>query len=90
MRSRTYRRRVRNLKVYFANTATPLTTDLSQIAEWQGGDIVVFEKHIGIVSDRRNENGVPYLLHHNSGSQKRYEEDILEQRDDIVAHYRIS
>ena len=23
--------------------------------QWQGGDIVIFERHIGIVSDRRNK-----------------------------------
>ena len=58
-------RRVRNLKVFFSHTAVALTTDISQIKEWQGGDIVIFERHIGIVSDRRNKNGVPYIIHHN-------------------------
>ena len=47
-------RRVNNLKVYFARTAIPLTTDIYDIDQWQGGDIVIFEKHIGIVSDKRN------------------------------------
>ncbi len=83
-------RRVRNLNVYFKNTAITLTTDITKIAEWQGGDIVVFEKHIGIVSDKRNKNGVPFVIHHANPYQKYYEEDILEQRDDIVAHYRVS
>lgn len=83
-------RRVKNLQVYFQNTAIALTTDVSDIEQWQGGDIVVFQKHIGIVSDRRNENGVPYVIHHNDPKQKKYEQDILEKRDDIVGHYRIS
>lgn len=83
-------RRVRNLRVYFSHTAIELTTDLSEIEEWQGGDIVIFESHVGIVSDRRNENGVPYVIHHNSPIQSAYEQDILETRDDLVAHYRIS
>ena len=83
-------RRVQNLKVYFSHTAVSLTTDLSEIEEWQGGDIVIFQKHIGIVSDRRNENGVPYVIHHNSPWQRAYEQDILEKRDDIVGHYRVS
>jgi len=55
---------------------------------WQGGDIVILKKHIGIVSDRRNKNGVPYVIHHNDPWQKSYEQDILEKRDDIVGHYR--
>ena len=67
-----------------------LTTDLSDIEEWQGGDIVIFKNHIGVVSDRRNKDGVPYVIHHNSPHQVSYEEDILEKRDDLVAHYRIS
>ena len=83
-------RRVRNLKVYFAHTAIPLTTELSEPEQWQGGDIVIFESHIGIVSDRRNADGVPYVIHHNDPFQKTYEQDILQSREDIVGHYRIS
>lgn len=83
-------RRVRNLKVFFSHTAVALTTDVSEIEEWQGGDIVIFERHIGIVSDRRNKNGVPYIIHHNDPWQTSYEQDILEKRSDIVGHYRIS
>ena len=37
-------RRVKNLKVYFDNNAISLTTDINEIEEWQGGDIVVFKK----------------------------------------------
>ena len=83
-------RRVRNLKVFFSHTAAALTTDVSEIEEWQGGDIVIFERHIGIVSDRRNKNGVPYVIHHNEPWQTAYEQDVLEKRTDIVGHYRIS
>ena len=83
-------RRVRNLLVYFQNHAISLTTDLTQIDEWQGGDIIVFKKHIGIVSDKRNADGVPFIIHHANPYQKHYEEDILENRNDIVGHFRIS
>ena len=83
-------RRVRNLLVYFSNHAISLTTDISRIEEWQGGDIIVFEKHIGIVSDIRNKNGVPFIIHHANPYQRYYEEDILENREDIVGHFRIS
>jgi uncharacterized protein YijF (DUF1287 family) len=83
-------RRVNNLKIYFDHTAQSLTTDIYAIEEWQGGDIVVFHNHIGIVSDRRNVDGVPYVIHHSAPDQVRYEQDILETREDLVAHYRIS
>lgn len=83
-------RRVRNLKIYFDRKAISLTTDVNEIEQWQGGDIVVFEKHIGIISDKRNKKGIPYVIHHANPYQLNYEEDILEHRDDIVGHYRIT
>ena len=83
-------RRVRNLYVYFQNTALSLTTDISKIEEWQGGDVIVFKKHIGIVSDRRNSKGIPFVIHHGSPNQIGYEQDILEGRDDIIGHFRIN
>lgn len=82
-------RRVKNLLVYFRRHAQNLTTDLKQIDKWQGGDIVVFEDHIGIVSNQRNRKGVPYLIHHYSPFQTSYEEDALDKYT-IVGHYRIS
>lgn len=82
-------RRVKNLKVFFSHTALPLTLDEGDIRQWQGGDIVIFDHHVGIVSDRRNERGVPYVIHHNDPMQTRYEQDILEKRDDITGHFRI-
>lgn len=81
-------RRVKNLKIYFDHTAIKLSRDIKKIMDWQGGDIVIFKNHIGIISDRRNKNGVPYVIHH-SPWQFRYEENILEHRKDIIGHYRI-
>ncbi len=83
-------RRVKNLKVYFENNAISLSTDIYDIKNWQGGDIVIFKNHIGIVSNNRNKNGVTFIIHHANPYQKYYEEDILETRDDITGHYRIS
>lgn len=83
-------RRVRNLYVYFQDTAMELTTDIHKIEEWQGGDIIVFKNHIGVVSDKRNHNGVPFIIHHGSPTQVGYEQDILEGRNDIIGHFRIN
>ncbi len=83
-------RRVRNQHPYFEANAIRLTTDPHDIAAWQGGDIVVFPGHVGIVSDRRNARGVPYIIHHGSPDQRRYEEDILEYFGEILGHYRMS
>ena len=85
-------RRVRNLDVYLKNNSISLTKELSQIEEWQGGDIIVFKDHIGIISDKRNKKGIPFLIHHANPIQVNYEEDVLELygQDYIIGHYRIS
>ena len=83
-------RRVQNLKVYLDNNAIVLTNDINKIKEWQGGDIVVFKNHIGIVSDKRNKKGIPFIIHHANPYLRYYDEDILEYRNDIIGHYRIS
>lgn len=83
-------RRVKNLKVWFERNAISLTTDLSDYEEWQGGDIVIFEKHIGIISDKRNKDKIPYLIHLANPYQTKYEEDILGKKYKIVGHYRMS
>lgn len=84
-------RRVPNLKVYFERNHITLTNDLTQIEEWQPGDIVAFgSSHVGIISDKRNKNGVPYLIH--NGGQPNREEDILEvynKYEPISGHYRL-
>ena len=83
-------RRVGNLEVFFSKYAKNLTLDINEIEEWQPGDIVVFDsKHIGIISDKRNRDGEPYVIH-NSGQPLR-EEDILRKRalkDPISGHFR--
>ena len=80
-------RRVQNLKVYFERHAERLTLDTEDIAAWQPGDIVTYgTRHIGIVSDRRNERGEPYLIH-NAGQPQR-EEDRLVSYGEISGHFR--
>ena len=84
-------RRVVNLDVWFRrNAAYTLSTDIRETDQWQGGDIVTFEGHIGIISDRRDRDGVPYVIHHGREGQTSYEEDTLRQRSDIIGHYRMS
>ena len=80
-------RRVRNLRIYFDKYAISLTTDINKIEEWQPGDIVIFgdNKHIGIVSNKRNKDGQVYIIH-NAGQPIR-EEDCLKYWTP-TAHYR--
>lgn len=84
-------RRVKNFKVYFSKYAEVLTTDPSKIEEWQPGDIVIFNcpkntKHIGIVSDKRNNKGIPLLIH-NNGIKTSRENDYIEGKS-IDCHFR--
>ncbi len=83
-------RRVRNLSVYFKRHTTTLTTDLNDIDEWQAGDIVIFPKHIGIVSEKRDRKGRPYLLHLANPFQVTYEAPLSAYENTITAHHRIS
>lgn len=84
-------RRVQNLTVYFRNNAEVLTNNIYDTSEWKAGDIVVFgnDEHIGIVSDIRNDNDIPYLIHNND--QPVREEDRLEYgyyTMGVTGHYR--
>jgi len=66
-------RRVPNQHVFFRRFAETLTTkllpgDIANLQQWQPGDIVVFLEgcqHIGIISDKRTQDGTPYLIHNN-------------------------
>lgn len=80
-------RRVRNLSVYFKKYAINLTLNPDDFASWQPGDIVIFgnNKHIGMISDRRNKLGIPYVIHNNGHGTK--EEDYL-TKSRITGHYR--
>ncbi len=84
-------RRVQNQEVFFDTYLESLTTDIYDIEEFMPGDIVVFNysEHIAIISNKRNENGIPYLIHNFSSEQKEKEEDILETTEMVVTgHYR--
>lgn len=64
-------RRVPNQDVFFSRYCLSLTTEVKSrndenLKEWQPGDIIVFTKeyeHVGIVSDKRDKNGIPYVIH---------------------------
>ncbi len=85
-------RRVPNLIVYFERNHISLTIDLTEIDQWQPGDIVVFSTdHVGIISDKRNEKGVPYIIH--NAAQPKREENGLEFYNEnwkkITYHFRL-
>ncbi|KKM11186.1 hypothetical protein SY88_09895 [Clostridiales bacterium PH28_bin88] len=87
-------RRVQNLAPFFTRHATSLTTevvpwDAENLKEWQGGDIVIYGAplwHIGIVSDRRREDGVPLLIH--NGGYAAEEDRLLTWPSPMLYHFR--
>lgn len=76
--------------IYFRYNCLSLTIDTSQIEMWRGRDIVIFKNHIGIISDKRNKKGIPFIIHHANPYQVNYEEDILTHRGDVIGHYRVN
>lgn len=56
------------------------------LQELVNADIV--EHQSQYISDKRNKNGIPFIIHHASPVQRAYEEDILEVKTDIIGHYR--
>ncbi len=80
-------RRVKNIKVFLDKYALKLTLDPTEIEKWQGGDIVTYPNHIAIVSDKRNKEGIPFIIHHDGGLK--YEENALEEKT-ITGHYRFT
>ena len=82
-------RRVPNLQSFFERHAQILTLDTSEIAEWQPGDIVTFgSNHVAMISDKRNSEGVPYIIH-NAGQPFREEDALIKSGfKEISGHYR--
>lgn len=90
-------RRVPNQSSYFKRHAKSLPTLMDtgrpeSLSTWQPGDIVVFANpdHIGIISDRKNRKGIPFLIH-NDGPWPSEADDFMKWYErGIVAHYRWS
>lgn len=91
-------RRVPNLKVFLDRKAIKLTTEIipwniENLKKWQAWDIVIFWKpkdHIAIISDKRNIDWVPYMIHNSAPIPR--EDDWLIYWDKnispIIGHYR--
>lgn len=84
-------RRCPNLANYFGRKGRALTkrVERSTLPQWQPGDIVFWKldngrDHVGIITDRRDADGVPHAIHNLSTT---LEEPVL-RRWRIVGHYR--
>ncbi|WP_315115969.1 DUF1287 domain-containing protein [Clostridium intestinale] len=87
-------RRVLNQDIFFKRYCESLTIelnvdDVNNLKEWQPGDIVVFVEgyeHIAIVSDKRDSDGIPYVIH--NSTPKASEAKLSWFNNPIYAHYR--
>jgi len=79
-------RRVKTLKTFFDRNSNSLSTDFSNPEEWQAGDIVIFSNHIAVCSDKRNSDGIPFIIHHD-GLGAREVNEIKNYT--IIGHYRL-
>ncbi len=89
-------RRVRNVKVFFEKYAQsfPKEVNAETLPTWQAGDIVTYEQipgslwHIAIISDRKNEEGIPLLIH-NYGRGVVEDDFLTEWPAPISGHFRL-
>ena len=83
-------RRCRNLLVFFREHATELTTSTRNPEDWMPGDIVIYDGHIAICSDKRNARGLPYIIHHGNPIENAVEADQLTTTygGEIIGHFR--
>ena len=83
----------RNTIVVLICYAEVLPTSLEKLETFQPGDIVTFDgsEHIAMISDKRNKNGIPYLIQNSDEEQTEKEEDVLEETPmKITGHYRFT
>lgn len=87
-------RRVPNQTAFFRRHAEAFTNriDKASLPSWQAGDIVVFANpdHIAILSDKRNPDGIPLLLHNQGPFASEGDDFIAWYARGIVAHFRFS
>ena len=84
-------RRVPNLQIFFTRTGWSLPLS-NQASEFESGDIVTCTvppnlPHIMIVSDRRNKDNVPLVIH-NIGRGTQEEDRLFEFK--LTGHYRMT
>lgn len=83
-------RRTGVLDVFFGKYGITLTNDVNDHAQWQQGDIVVFDrvKHIGVISDKRDADGFSYVLHNMNQRQRENDYLAFSRRMGVTGHYR--
>ncbi len=84
-------RRTQNQMFFFERYGEILTLEVSDetLSKWRHGDLIYWlfpdgQQHTGVISDRRNRQGIPLVIHNASVAK---EENCL-LRWNIIGHYR--
>lgn len=82
-------RRVETLDAFFRRHAQVLTCSFDDPEDWQPGDIVIFgdNKHIALCSDRRNRDGIPFIIHHGNPIDEAVERNQIYAQE-VTGHFR--
>ena len=52
-----------NIKEFIINYGTKVSKDILDIEYFQAGDLIIYGNNIAIVSDRRNKDGIAFLIY---------------------------
>lgn len=83
-------RRINNIETFLKRYAEELSTNINDIKEFNIGDIIIFDygDHVGIVSDKRNKNGISYIVQLTKKEDK--EVNLEDINREITGHYRFT
>jgi len=76
---------IKGINKYFAKNTYSLTNNIKVINKFNYGDIIIYDEGLGIVSDRRNKEGITFLIYIKNNIV--VEEDIMPKLK-ILGHYR--
>ena len=76
---------IKGINKYFVNNTYRLTNNIKVIDKYNYGDIIIYDEGLGIVSDKRNKEGISFLIYVKNGIV--VEEDIMPKLK-IIGHYR--
>lgn len=86
-------RKSENQRIFMSRYFDSYTTDYEDFKEWQSGDVIFFESgHVALVSDKVNDKGIRFIIHHFWQYQAGYVQDVLTTNawGKIVGHYRVN
>ncbi len=76
---------IKGINKYFVNNTYRLTNNIKVIDKFNYGDIIIYDEGLGIVSDKRNKEGISFLIYVKNNIV--VEEDIMPKLK-IIGHYR--